>query len=493
MTVISNNKTSKLFLFSFIIVLLSAIGFRLFKATHSGMLFDELFSIFQYSENLKTVFTLYDAPNNHILNSFILHFTARIFNFSEYYPRIHAVVFSIIYSVGMFVIIRKIFTHNIIALSALLVLLFNIYIFDLSILARGYTIALAVIAVEIYLALRFIDNMDQQLSCQLVIKTAIVFSVLNFLAFAASFTSLVCLVAICFGLVVYLLINGIKSKNYTAFFLFTGITVLLTGIFFAAILLPIFSQFAETVQKSNISGNAWNEFTLYIGNLFSLFTGDFFITNRHNSIIFFALVVFLLFRFYLIRPGSASFSDKYSIFFLFFFLVYVFLLYINLAVFRTYLGYPRNHVFLIPVFILAAFVLLESMILWNSSKAFNAIISTISIILMTGFIFRFPSTHVIEISNWKYQSITKPLITDLMKLDKKRHWTIFYDSSFSYATYWFYTNYYNISTVTKDKLLHGYNSSVKITDIEKTTETNAAFKYDFYRQFGALVIINTNK
>jgi hypothetical protein len=100
-------------------------------------------------------------------------------------------------------------------------------------------------------------------------------------------------------------------------------------------------------------------------------------------------------------------------------------LYIYRNVLDMSLGYPRNSVFLIPLFLMSCGVLLDRMLACITHSLRHGIVLAVvcvSVGIMT-FAVR-PSPYAVKVYGWDLQSMVGPLMHDLKKIDPQRTWKI---------------------------------------------------------------------
>ena len=137
----------KAFYVFFLLVLLTAIAFRIYKADYTGIIHDEAFTYLHFGGSITKALSPMPRTyeNFHVLSSILEYYTGKYFRGYEHFIRIPHLAGGIILSLSLAYIICKTIRQNVLRVTLLAAVLFHYYLFDLSFLARGYALALGAI------------------------------------------------------------------------------------------------------------------------------------------------------------------------------------------------------------------------------------------------------------------------------------------------------------------------------------------------------------
>ncbi|MBC8378323.1 MAG: hypothetical protein H8E62_04030, partial [Planctomycetes bacterium] len=128
------------------VVLLASVGLRVYKAVHTGIIYDEVYTILNFGQHFHDAITLYKNPNNnHILNSILINLDRVLFAGHESFYRYHTIFFGTLYCLSVTYLTWTLITDRLLRIAFAALLTLQWFVFDLSYLARGYSIALAAI------------------------------------------------------------------------------------------------------------------------------------------------------------------------------------------------------------------------------------------------------------------------------------------------------------------------------------------------------------
>lgn len=136
------------------IVLGIGFGLRTYKASVASISYDEAYSYLKFALlPVQGIFTDYHYPNNHILNTLLMKFSASIFGPQEIYLRFHSVLSYLVMASASLWLARN-FLSRFGFLFVLLMVSFEPVLFDFSTQARGYVLGLSLFCVGLCIYVR---------------------------------------------------------------------------------------------------------------------------------------------------------------------------------------------------------------------------------------------------------------------------------------------------------------------------------------------------
>ncbi len=124
------------------------------------------------------------SANNHILNTLLAKFFTGVFNDSQFFLRLDALLAQLAYLLFTFLISRRVFENKWLVLLAFLLFNLNPFLFDFWGLCRGYGLSLAFMMGSIYYLLRYMSGSKGYLPLSFLFAIAAIYSnfaLLNFL------------------------------------------------------------------------------------------------------------------------------------------------------------------------------------------------------------------------------------------------------------------------------------------------------------------------
>ncbi len=493
------SKINRLYLMCFVSIVLLAIVLRVYKAYYTGVIYDEALTYFKFALDINSAVSNYSTTNNHLLNSVLIYLSVEAFGRFDTLLgvpaiRIPAVFFGIVYVISVALTIWHTLRNKTVKIIIMGLCLFNYYVFDLSILARGYAIALGAVFLELLLIILYptlLKDKDKTM--------ALVFSALNFTALGAMLTSLYTVVPLNLALlgVVYSTSarDAVAGKSRSAFMkafemgsAIVCVSCVTLGLLYKDVIMAVIS----------ISGKnkPINDTPLTI--LKSLITEGLFKWESHLSYlqdispyIILPLTLILTGLFIVNVATKKALSVEASIVLLI--LAASFLLaYTAHKAAALSLGFARNHVFWLPMMFITAGIIMDGALgvfdYWrvNSSifpKAVKYVLSLFvilsSIVLMAG---TFASPRVVTTYDWRPQSVVGPLLRQLNKTDPSRRWRLGFSGRMEFNRYP-YLYYNNEVYVIED-------SNVKVYHIsEKERSPGKLYEYEFFKKFDCVVVL----
>jgi hypothetical protein len=488
-----NDKTSLYTLGILVLVTGLAIGFRIFKALKTGIIYDEVYSLFNFGTSYSNALTLYKNPNNnHVINSILMNFCRIHFSDCENFFRIHTILFSGIYCISIAYLAWTLFVNRFLRFFFMILLSFQWFVFDLSFLARGYSIALAAIYGGLALLVFFLKR---KMPFSRIWLPNLILVGINFLALGSMLSALEVVFALNLSYIIlfshrvfYPAQKRIKSLfvHLTAVPVFSGILLYLL---YKSIYRDIFASrehFGKEALCTHLKEVLWT-------NMLAADSP----WARWVYILFLALTaaalcygIFSLFK--AKGSGKASYFDPSTpqSFIVYTTIILFVILYVYRNVLEMSLGYARNSVFLIPLFLMFCGVLLDGMLADITHILRHRIVLAVICISvgMTAFAAR-PSPYAVKVYEWDLQSMVGPLMHDLKKIDPQRTWKIAVTQGTRYTNlslqYYLFRGY-------KFQYANSADYDVLICRDSENITFGRWYKEDFYDYFRCRIGINPN-
>jgi hypothetical protein len=415
----------KTFVWIFTLILLSSIAYKIYKVDYTGISFDESYSFTDFGLRIDDALTKYPTPNNHVINSILIHFAYNAFKSYEHFVRIPSLTFGIMLSFSLAYITCKVIRANTLRLAVLAAVSFSAFVFDYSYLARGYAIALGAIFVGIAIICRFLTTKIRYANRWLPIFVLIG---MNFIAFGSMLSTVFILAAV--NLVFILLyssnvfVNPPNRRNPLALnFICVPI---LSFIPIALLYRRLYHLIGEGIRTGTKPGKSFFPF------LQTLMARDI-IPHKHTPgmLIFWGFIVIitiaLIFFLYRLsqnikhpaRLKNFDFNCPGNFILLITAAMLIFMFIYSIG-FHKGMGYARNHVFLIPLVLLCAGVLLDRFChnLKHDLAARLAMVYSVVILLLIT-CNHFPSPYCAG-----GKTLTKQLLYTLRSINPDKVWKI---------------------------------------------------------------------
>jgi hypothetical protein len=163
-------------------------------------------------------------------------------------------------------------------------------------------------------------------------------------------------------------------------------------------------------------------------------------------------------------------------------------MYVYRNIFNMSLGYPRNGVFLIPLFLLSCGIILDSACALPASARGRAACAGLvcAVTLMLTAAAR-PCPYAVKVSTWEIQCVARPLIRDLQTIDPRRHWKIVLTKQTWHMN--LPLQYYRLNGYPVQQASDGY---FDVGVIHRSESKPGAFFYreDFYDHFDCRIVFN---
>ncbi|MBM4103353.1 MAG: hypothetical protein FJ263_04770 [Planctomycetes bacterium] len=413
----------------FVLITAFAIGFRIFKGVKTGIIYDEVYTVVNFGQHFRDAVTLYKNPNNnHVLNSILINADRVLFAGHESFYRYHTIFFGVLYCFSVMYLVWTLITSRLLRIAFVALLTLQWFVFDLSFLARGYSIALAAVfgglALLVWLLKRKI--MTSSIWLPIAILTA-----MNFLAFGSMLSVPLLLVVIngCYILLFSYRVFPEAAKPIRQI----GIHLVVVPI---SSFLPLFLLYRFIYRDILAARDLFGTISSLRQHLLEVLWINMLADSRRWAqgvyILFLTLtaaaiacVIYSLIRTRRFQQVSFLNLKQPQSFIVFTTLLFFAGMYMYRNIFNMSLGYPRNGVFLIPLFLLSCGIILDSACGLPASVRLRAACAGFAcvVILMLTAAAR-PSPYTVKVSTWEIQSLAKPLVGDLRSIDPYRHWKI---------------------------------------------------------------------
>ena len=433
--------SSKMFVLVFALILLAGIGFKIYKADYTGIIYDESFTFTHFGKSVHAALTSYINPNNnHVLNSVLICFAHKHFGSYEHFIRIHSMIFGVLFSLSVAYIIYKTIESDVLKIILLGLVSLNWFAFDLSFLARGYAIALGAIYAGIALILGLLGNKIKYTYRWVPIAAVVS---MNFLAFGSMLSCIFVLFSVNVAFILFyssyvfrdapnkrnpVLLNLISIPSFTFVLLYLLYKKLYEDIVhgrskFGA--LP-FGTYMKLLLVDTMTGKDSN-FGFIVYATFIFLTG--------------LSILFGIYQFCLkTKNGTRRLylrPEDPGVFILLITAIAILAMFVHRVVLDISLGYARNGVFLVPLVLFSAGVLLDKF--WknlkNNKLSGSVVRGCIVVVTILLTLQNLPSAHAVEVYNWDQQSMSGPLLRRLKDVSPDKIWRIGLSKETRYLTW----------------------------------------------------------
>ena len=424
---------ARLPVFALFAVLLFAAVFRIYKAHCSGIIHDEAWTYTDFAQNVHQALTFYNTTNNHLLNSVLIVLTGKVFGSYEHFIRIPAVLFGLLFCAAMTYIVNKTIRTPVLKIVVLALILMNWFILDLTFLARGYAIALGAVFTGIAILVHLLTKPP----CQRVGNWRLVLALtaINFIAFGAMLSSLAIVISLNLAFAVITLAAAIPWNRTVL--IRTLIRLAVIALASAGSVLLLYLRVLPDVRRYADQFPV-EPFRVYLDKiLHQPFIYDN-VARRASSehVYTIALIVLAvcsalylgLFIYRLKTRSARLFALTPARLIAFLAATILVLMYLQSNVLHMSLGMPRNGVFLLPLVLLTAGIILERA---SHVFAFARFLPPIhrlacAAVLASLCLLNVPTTQAVVVRpfEWRKQSAIGPLCRTLRQTDPERHWKI---------------------------------------------------------------------
>ena len=477
----------------FFLILFGSIGLKIYKACHTGIIFEEWSNSIAFGGSLGTAIGSFSSPNNHVLNSILISYAQKYFSSFEHFIRIPSLLAGILFSLSMAYIIYKTISSNALRAACLALVSLVPLVFDFSYFARGYAFALG----GVYAAIGFILwLLEHKIKFRYWMIPVLVLSLMNAFALGSMLSCLLLSLALN---IVYVLFYS--SKIYTTktgslkLMVLNGVSILLVTFSFLFLLYrKIFKELfhTPTVDWLNKVWQEWPSFVDYLHNL--LIIKVFRLDDGVSYIIFYAIVglfimsfIFYIYKLFIsIRIGAWPEYlkvDDVSKFMLLVTGLTIIIMFIFSVPMKKSLGFERSQLFFIPLVLTSSVIILEKFSFGLGNKKLGRIVLGIIVILVTLTTSRnLPSPYHIGSSG-----LSGPLLRKLKAIDPEKMWNIaFSNEEVGTTSGWYYYKQFDY----KFNMVQRGKYDVLICRKDSIPENAVCLDPDYYRKINLAVVIS---
>ncbi|MCK5566011.1 MAG: hypothetical protein KAJ07_12260 [Planctomycetes bacterium] len=487
------------------VVLLASIGLKIFKADVSGMTYDESLTLTRYCDSVETAVTNFDrksasSTNNHLLNSILIHYARKFFSSYEHYIRIPSLAAGVLFSLSMFYIVRKSVSSRLICLTGLGTVLLTPFVFDYSLLARGYSLALG----GLYAGIAFIIYLlGHKIRYRYWFLPALVMIGINFLCLGSMISSLIILVCLNAVFVLFYCYKIVEGSEYRLrLIIYNGVTILAGtagSVFY--LYRHIYLDVINSRSLAKISGlwRGWNSLGEYFNDL--VLRGVFKIHRNIGMILFCVFSALVLcsigyFVFIAIRKFSRDGfkrlvkSDSRASFMMVFSSTCIVTMIVYCGVFKRSPGLLRSQVFFVPMLLVWSMVLLDRFVCRIKPakvKILSAVL--VSVLFATITIRNIPSARRTNSS-----SMSGPVLRKLKKIDAAYPWSITFSRrhKLSYMGFLYYRQFgYKFRMAPGGTSVKGPGASdIFICAHSRSPKGSVCLDENYFKEFGCAMLVH---
>ncbi len=523
----------------FLLVLVFAIGFRIYKADFAGITYDERANFRLFAQNLFTAVNVFTTTNNHVLNSVLMYYAHEYFAYYDHFIRIPSLLAGILFTLSLAYIVHRTISSKAIRVAALAMISLIPFVVDYSFMARGYSYAMGACFVQIALVVWLIEH---KIRYGFWLLPVMAISLMNFVAFGAMLSSLLILGAFNLIFVFFYsdailrpkdIADGLNDHNDSSrghrvkrihrrqwhpddadvrkVSLFEKkwfpIALNLTSVFLisSTLLYLLYKNIYQTILNNRTLAriarrfSGWSGFVDYLHDL--LVTRVFVPKRTPGNIILTVIllllavaVLFHLYRFcravkkrqwrrYINRDDPAVFIFAVTALTMLF-------MFIQCVWMGKGLGLARNHVFMIPLVLLCGLILLDRFgCAFRGRITRRFIQGAVAIVVLAAMIHNFPSPYHIA-----RQGMAGPLLRKLRDIDPDRVWNIGFTEKTKNRSvgFWYYKR--NFGHKYKCRLLQP--DKADLCDLLIQVEGNqpvgrALFEWRFFKPQKYVIVVNT--
>jgi hypothetical protein len=429
----TGSNPSALALAATFIIIAAAIGLRIWKAAFTGIIYDEAGTVLDFGRGYYYAWTHYQNPNNnHLINSLLVNFCLRHFWSLEHCFRIHTVIFGILYCLSAAYLAWNLVSNYLMRVCLTALLVFQWFVFDLSFLARGYSIALAAIYGGLAVLVHAIKHPGERSAVWLPIIVLVAVNVLA-LGSMISAMAMVAAVNICYiGSFSHYPSAGRMGRLNSAVLHLATVSVF-SGALLYLLYYHIWRQILAARERFGMTTLADHLKEVLLASMFSPLSAS----GPLAYVVFLAFVLVALAYLagiVLRRAGGGAYLSGIRAAWPFTLpqsFILCTMLGTLLAVFAwrnilgLSLGYARNGVFLIPVWLLSCAIIVETAAGRVRPSLRPACTAMVAALLGVMAIAARPSPYAVQVSNWALQSLSAPLLRHLKSIDPDKDWCIY--------------------------------------------------------------------
>ncbi len=477
------------------IILLAAFVCLIHVADASGVQFDEMTSWQRFSSSIYEARHDYHSTNNHVLNSIFICLAGKLFGSYEHYIRIFPMISGILYCLSAAYVIRHLLSNLWLQALCLIFVISIWWIFFFLTLARGYGFALS--ALMLYLAVVFLF-IRHPVAFKYVFVPGLILSLLNLYAVGAMISSAFGMAAVNAVYVLgfsFMTIRENKRKFITM--ILNGLLIfVLSSVMIYLFYRPILDRIMNVhrnryVSDISASWEGWSSFVPFIHEL--LFQQTFYthpgwrwINGGFLLLAAAGLVVLIVCGVRSVRikntvPWMAG--HRHGLMAIGSFLAYMSVLFFYAVVGGRSPGLHRNQVFLMPLFVLSCFWLIDYLLRTIPRRGPGRVFSIAvwAIVLIVVF---HPRPYL-----WNFTQsglgMSRPLVHQLKQLDPDRQWNLTFSKNAMKVrnNFRYYMQFdYNISITNPDW-------NVYVCRPDEQPPGRLFLNYDYFLKYHNMVIV----
>ena len=468
---------------------------RFYKAHNTGIIHDEHWTLRDFCTDFHTALTNYSSTNNHILNSISIIITRSLFGSYDHFVRIHSCLWSAVFCLSAGWLIMNIVKSRILQYLLMLTVLTNWFIFDLSYLARGYSMSLGICTFTLAVYSHIIEKNNLAMFSQWKILALQI--VMNFISIGSMLSSVNIVFAINIAYAAAILVlwrrKDLKIKEAGV-----KIGILISGS--ALSLLMLYGSVLSKLRQATVDFKEEPLLAYAQKTLWAPFIKLSFIDRELYKSCELWLTIVLCFigvclaaviitkLISLAKRNEVALSPATM-------LTTVFIITIAVKIIQykamgISLGMPRNSVFTLMLIILLGGIIIDSaMGLANRNIVARLLFAAVTICVIMPFIYinNLPSLNAVDVRpfDWGKQSAVGPLARKLKRIDDSRLWNVRLDG---YADCLggpisYYKNFgYKINRT------KGNDFDLLIVREHEQNKKYRYFEYDYFTDFHCCVI-----
>lgn len=495
----------KVFVVAVWIILLASIGLKVFKADVSGITYDESMTSMRYCDSVERAVTSFDrenesSTNNHLLNSIFIHYAKKYFGSYEHYIRIPSLIAGIVFSLSIFYIIRKSVGSKLICLAGVGSVLLVPMVFDYSLLARGYAFGLA----GIYGGVAFVIYLlGHKIRYRYWFLPAVVMIAINYLCLGAMMSSLIILVCLNAVFVLFYCYKIVDAGGrWLRLIIYNSVTILAGtagSVFYLYrhIYLDVINS--RSLAKIAKRWHGWNSLGKYLDELIlqNVLKSD----TDIGTIVFYIMAIMvvcsiLYYAYIAIRKFSREGfrqvmqSDSAASFMLAFSSISIAAIIVVCGIFKRSPGLLRSQVFLIPLVLIWAMVLLDQFAdRIKVSKVKMTFIVLTSLLFATIAVGNIPSPYHVMSS-----SMSGPALRKLKGINAVHPWSITFSKDYRlcYMGFVYYRQFdYNFKMAPGGSSFKGPGvSDIFICGYSEAEKGSVCLDEKYFKELGCALLVH---
>jgi hypothetical protein len=462
-----------------IVAVASGVGLRIYKANYTGITYDEVSSQGDFGMSCHSALTSYVNPNNnHVLNSVLLNFSRVHFARFEHYPRLHAMFFGGIYCIAAGWLAWSLIGNRLLRVLLVVLLVLQYAVFDLSYLARGYSIAIGAfylaMAILVYLAGRPLRPRHLWIAAGAL-------TVANVLCLGSMLSAIAIVVAL--NACSITTVTYISATSFSRRLLLFCTQIVAVGACSLTLLYLIYRYLWRDILAAKDNFGT----TGLVAHLKEVLVTGMFATPSMLGWAAYAIFVFLatIGLVYVVCRRLSFTAPQLMV--LCTSVVTMLALLVWRNVLGLSLGFARNGVFLVPIFIISCAILVDRAAGYVQSNILRKLAITAACLCMVGITYAAaPSLRAVQVSNWKTQSVCGPLLRQLRDVDASRQWSVALSDrtrTLRLPLLYYSVRGYRLSDTRRD-------FDITIYAIEDGISSMEWYKPGYFAQFGTKVAIS---